>query len=189
MTAKASANAMLSGLVERFDAAGGARAELAADDMECDPTDESDVDPLQEGLKQIALQRGQQSSPPTKRAKDHEQVDGRHPIERLRDLSASLGLEPWSADFAAALDARDALAPFRNEFCIPKRPGGDQPGLYFVGNSLGLMPRTARARVNEELDAWEAKGVEGTHTESAKQSCTLTVIRPLYRREALGTCR
>ena len=44
----------------------------------------------------------------------------------------------------------------RSEF---EFPGTD--ALYFAGHSLGLMPRRTRELVNEELDAWSARGVEG----------------------------
>jgi kynureninase len=65
------------------------------------------------------------------------------------------------ADEAHALaeDAADALAPFRDEFLIPKNPdGSDQT--YFTGNSLGLMPRATRDAVIAELDDWERLAVE-----------------------------
>ena len=56
-------------------------------------------------------------------------------------------------DFAVALDERDPLRAFRDEFVLPKRPdGGDE--IYFAGNSLGLQPRRARQFVDAELDKW-----------------------------------
>jgi kynureninase len=60
---------------------------------------------------------------------------------------------------ALALDAADPLRPFRNEFLIPRYRDRDQ--LYFVGNSLGLQPRGARAHVLEVLDKWAGEAVEG----------------------------
>ena len=60
---------------------------------------------------------------------------------------------------ALTLDAADPLRPFRNEFLIPKHRDRDQ--IYFVGNSLGLQPRGARAHVLEVLDKWAAEAVEG----------------------------
>ena len=68
-----------------------------------------------------------------------------------------------SADYAAQLDAADPLAAFRDEFAIPKRANGD-PKLYFVGNSLGALPLTARDYVTEEFDRWATLGVEGHFT-------------------------
>jgi kynureninase len=59
-------------------------------------------------------------------------------------------------DEVRALDAKDPLARFRNEFELP--PAAP---LYFAGHSLGLMPRRARTFVEEELDAWSRQAVEG----------------------------
>ena len=42
---------------------------------------------------------------------------------------------------AAALDARDPLAKFRDRFHHPRKPGGE-PMVYLVGHSLGLEPKT-----------------------------------------------
>jgi len=65
------------------------------------------------------------------------------------------------ADEAHALaeDAADPLAPFRDEFLIPKNPDGSEQA-YFTGNSLGLMPRATREAVAAELDDWEKLAVE-----------------------------
>lgn len=60
---------------------------------------------------------------------------------------------------ALALDAADPLRAFRDEFLIPRHGDGEQ--VYFVGNSLGLQPRGARAQVLEVLDKWGAEAVEG----------------------------
>lgn len=60
---------------------------------------------------------------------------------------------------ALALDAADPLRPFRNEFLVPRHRDRDQ--VYFVGNSLGLQPRGARAQVLEVLDKWAGEAVEG----------------------------
>ena len=61
--------------------------------------------------------------------------------------------------YALAMDAADPLRPFRNEFLIPKHRDREQT--YFVGNSLGLQPRGARAHVLEVLDKWAGEAVEG----------------------------
>jgi kynureninase len=58
---------------------------------------------------------------------------------------------------AAELDRGDPLSRFRNEFELPS-------GIYLVGNSLGVLPRTARRYVNDELDRWGSLGVEGHFT-------------------------
>ncbi|MBD9368205.1 kynureninase [Xanthomonas sp. XNM01] len=60
---------------------------------------------------------------------------------------------------ALALDAADPLRGFRAEFLIPRHRDGEQT--YFVGNSLGLQPRAARAQVQQVLDAWSERAVEG----------------------------
>jgi kynureninase len=62
-------------------------------------------------------------------------------------------------DFAAALDRDDPLAPFRNEFHIPRRESGDDE-IYFAGNSLGLLPRRAPKYVEEELEKWKRLAVK-----------------------------
>jgi kynureninase len=61
-------------------------------------------------------------------------------------------------DFARALDAGDELAGFRERFHLPS-PHAET--VYFVGNSLGPMPRAARDLVLEELGDWERLGVAG----------------------------
>src|SRR5262249_34418741 len=63
-------------------------------------------------------------------------------------------------DFAKELDATDPLRAYRDQFHIPRRHDGS-PVSYFAGNSLGLQPRSARTIVNEELDVWAQRGVDG----------------------------
>lgn len=63
-------------------------------------------------------------------------------------------------DFARQLDAADPLARFRDRFYIPMDRDG-APVIYFVGNSLGLMPRATREVVDQELDDWARLGVDG----------------------------
>ena len=66
----------------------------------------------------------------------------------------------FSLENARALDQADSLSSWREEFHIPPAPdGGDC--LYFCGNSLGLQPRTARKRIEEELEDWARLGVHG----------------------------
>jgi len=64
------------------------------------------------------------------------------------------GTEPATA---VELDAADPLAPLRQEFELPD-------GIYLVGNSLGALPRAARAHLTTELDRWATLGVEGHFT-------------------------
>jgi kynureninase len=62
--------------------------------------------------------------------------------------------------FALELDAADPLGRFRECFHLPEqRPG--RPWIYLCGHSLGLQPRSVRAAVLEQLDAWADLGVEG----------------------------
>ncbi|MBD0825052.1 kynureninase [Aestuariibaculum marinum] len=67
-------------------------------------------------------------------------------------------------DFAKELDQKDKLAPYRNQFHIPKDQNGNDL-IYLCGNSLGLQPKTTKAYVNQELEDWANLGVEG-HTEA-----------------------
>ena len=62
-------------------------------------------------------------------------------------------------DFARQLDAEDSLGCFRERFHIPLAANGE-PLIYFVGNSLGLMPKTTRQIVEQELDDWARLGVD-----------------------------
>lgn len=61
--------------------------------------------------------------------------------------------------YSRQCDAADALASYRDQFHFPRSPSGET--LYFVGNSLGLQPKSVRAAVAQELDDWAALGVEG----------------------------
>src|SRR3954454_12310720 len=58
------------------------------------------------------------------------------------------------------MDSRDSLRGYRDRFHIPKAPDG-RDCVYFVGHSLGLQPKTARAYIEQELDDWAKLGVEG----------------------------
>jgi kynureninase len=62
-------------------------------------------------------------------------------------------------NFARQLDAEDPLRAFRDKFHLPPGPKG-QPLIYFAGNSLGLMPKSARQIVEQELDDWAGLGVD-----------------------------
>jgi kynureninase len=68
-------------------------------------------------------------------------------------------------DFALQQDREDTLRHFRERFHIPLGADG-QPLIYFVGNSLGLMPKTTRQIVEQELDDWARLGV-GAHFDAA----------------------
>ena len=74
--------------------------------------------------------------------------------------------DPYSDEHAHTLDAADPLRHFRDEFHLPLHDGA--PQAYFVGNSLGLQPKGARAHVEEVLDKWAREAVEGHFTGSAQ---------------------
>ena len=65
-------------------------------------------------------------------------------------------------DFAFKLDAEDPLRAFREKFYLPLGKNG-KPLIYFAGNSLGLMPKSAREIVEEELNNWAKLGVDAHH--------------------------
>jgi kynureninase len=72
-----------------------------------------------------------------------------------------MAVEAWQPEesFARQLDETDRLRSYRDQFHIPCRTDG-RPLIYFCGHSLGLQPRSARAYVEQEMDAWAQQGVE-----------------------------
>jgi kynureninase len=68
-------------------------------------------------------------------------------------------------EFALKLDAEDPLRHFRDRFHLPVGKDG-KPLIYFAGNSLGLMPKSASAIVEQELNDWAKLGVDA-HLEAA----------------------
>jgi len=62
-------------------------------------------------------------------------------------------------DLAKQLDAEDSLHVFRKKFHLPANRGS-APLIYFAGNSLGLMPKSARKIAEQELDDWAHLGVD-----------------------------
>ncbi len=91
----------------------------------------------------------------------------------------------YSEEHARALDANDPLPTLRGEFHIPawddsRHASGELA--YFVGNSLGLQPRGARAHVEEVLDSWATLAVEGHFTGHAQwMTYHALVCEPLAR--------
>lgn len=67
----------------------------------------------------------------------------------------------FSADekFALQLDDGDPLRAFREKFHLPLGKDG-KPLIYLAGNSLGLMPKSARPLVEQELDDWARLAVD-----------------------------
>jgi kynureninase len=64
-----------------------------------------------------------------------------------------------SIQFAKKLDRQDPLRSFRSKFYLPKVKG--KTAIYFAGNSLGLLPKSTKKIVDEELNDWAKLGVEG----------------------------
>lgn len=64
-----------------------------------------------------------------------------------------------SASFASQLDENDPLKDFRQKFIIPEKDGKQK--IYFLGNSLGLQPKSVKAELGKILDQWADYGVEG----------------------------
>src|SRR6266536_469923 len=60
------------------------------------------------------------------------------------------------------MDAQDPLRDFREQFYLPVGKDG-KPVIYFAGNSLGLMPKSARQVVEEELNNWAKLGADAHH--------------------------
>ena len=84
-------------------------------------------------------------------------------------------------DFAQKLDTEDSLRQFRGKFHLPVGNDG-QPLIYLAGNSLGLMPKTARKMVEQELDDWTKLAVDA-HLKAATPWYTYheTVREPAAR--------
>ncbi len=65
----------------------------------------------------------------------------------------------FSPEWASSADQQDVLKDFRDRFLFPLHDGTEVA--YFCGNSLGLQPRAAAARMMEEMEDWARYGVEG----------------------------
>jgi kynureninase len=61
--------------------------------------------------------------------------------------------------FAKQLDRTDPLKSFRSKFHLPVING--KSTIYFTGNSLGLLPKSTKKYIDEELQDWKSLGVEG----------------------------
>src|ERR1043166_1635630 len=85
---------------------------------------------------------------------------------------------------AEAMDAADPLSVCRERFFIPTLPDG-QEAIYFTGNSLGLMPKTAREYVDQELEDWEMLAVEG-HFKARRPWLPYHDPLPLQMAEIIG---
>ena len=68
---------------------------------------------------------------------------------------------------AEKLDSEDPLSVYRSKFEIPTKDNGEEE-IYFVGNSLGLMPKESVNDVNDELKKWGKHGVKGHGAEGGE---------------------
>jgi len=62
-------------------------------------------------------------------------------------------------DFAKKMDEQDPLKEFREKFYIPIV--NEAESIYFIGNSLGLQPKSTQDAIVNELENWANFGVEG----------------------------
>jgi kynureninase len=60
--------------------------------------------------------------------------------------------------YAQQSDEEDVIKDFRNRFIIPKVNGREQ--IYFLGNSLGLQPKSAKKYIERIMEDWASLGVE-----------------------------
>lgn len=68
----------------------------------------------------------------------------------------------FTENFALSLDAADSLRGFRDHFLVPEKQGKQR--MYFLGNSLGLQPKTTQGAINTILQHWAEEGVESFFT-------------------------
>lgn len=62
-------------------------------------------------------------------------------------------------NFASEMDAKDPLHHCRDQFHLPQNTPKN-PAIYFLGNSLGLQPKTARPYLEAIMKSWAQWGVE-----------------------------
>ncbi len=65
----------------------------------------------------------------------------------------------YSLKYARQLDDNDPLRSFRDQFYAPYLHG--KRAIYFLGNSLGLQPKTTQGEVLKIMEGWANFGVEG----------------------------
>src|SRR5436309_2559683 len=65
----------------------------------------------------------------------------------------------FSLQYAQELDSKDPLQKYRERFYAPYLHG--KRAVYFLGNSLGLQPKTAQDEMKKIMEGWANFGVEG----------------------------
>ncbi|KAF4733793.1 hypothetical protein FOZ62_010015 [Perkinsus olseni] len=82
----------------------------------------------------------------------------------LNRLTEHFGVDDLEG-LLGCLDDNDPLRELRDEFLFPQSLCGDAGDnnkvIYFLGNSLGLMPRRVKELVNRELTKWADLAIEG----------------------------
>lgn len=81
-----------------------------------------------------------------------QQLDAQDPIRRFRDefrLPTNKGIK------ADLVSAENGMCPYWNLQASLNAPViADSPCHYFVGNSLGPLPKRSQKILNEELEVW-----------------------------------
>ena len=67
--------------------------------------------------------------------------------------------QEFSLAYAQALDSTDPLSYFREQFYAPYLQ--NKRAIYFLGNSLGLQPKTTQQELMGIMEGWANFGVEG----------------------------
>ena len=67
--------------------------------------------------------------------------------------------QQFSLAYAKESDSKDPLKIFRDKFYIPFL--NNKNAIYFLGNSLGLQPKTTQDYVVDIMEDWASYGVEG----------------------------
>jgi kynureninase len=65
----------------------------------------------------------------------------------------------FSLEYARECDQKDPLRQFREQFYIPQF--NQEHAIYFLGNSLGLQPKSTQDAVLDVMENWANFGVEG----------------------------
>ncbi len=80
--------------------------------------------------------------------------------------------------FAQQLDSTDPLKSFRDKFLVPEMKG--KQSIYFLGNSLGLQPKSANGYIQQIMQDWANLGVESFfHATEPWMNYHDQLIRPL----------
>lgn len=87
-----------------------------------------------------------------------------------------------SIETAQQLDREDPLASFRERFIIPVQEGKEQ--VYFLGNSLGLQPKTTAGYIDKIMKDWANLGVESFFM-PLSHGCSIMIISWIHSQRLL----